>query len=474
MSRVLVVSSDFINQRMAGPAIRSYELARELHRAGNEVILASRAESDLPDPGFPIIAHDTSTLQQLAPKQDVIFFQGYILEAYPFIAASGARLVSDLYGPFNLELLVLKPLQKSANDLPMWDGTVSVVNEQLRVCDFFVCASEKQRDYWLGALSALNRVNPENFGRDPSLRSLIDLVPFGLPAEPPRRKGRAMRGVIPGIRDDDFILLGGTIYNWLDPLTLIRAAAMASAKHPNLRVVFMGIRHPNPYAPDSWMVHEAKRLATELGVINRIVFFNEEWVPYDRRGDWVLEADVGVSTHTDHIEAHLAFRTRFLDFFWAGVPILCTAGDTLGDTVERRQMGISVPPSDPDAIVRAIDMLADPVVRKQQAARVREYARELTWPNVAGPLVRFCADPQQAADLAAVQPARVRPVPLGDSEAAAAPRDWRYLAIKAMTTVLYQGPMSVLTKGRRYLGRRVNARLHPRPDRPLDPVQPRR
>ena len=137
-------------------------------------------------------------------------------------------------------------------------------------------------------------------------------------------------------------------------------------------------------------------------------------------------------------------------------------------------MGISVPPSDPDAIVRAIDVLADPVVRKQQAARVREYARELTWPNVAGPLVRFCADPQQAADLAAVQPARVRPVPLGDSEAAAAPRDWRYLAIKAMTTVLYQGPMSVLTKGRRYLGRRVNARLHPRPDRPLDPVQPRR
>src|SRR5438445_5874467 len=272
MSRVLVISNDFVNQRMAGPAIRSFELSRQLHRAGHEVTLASRAETDLPPQPFPIIAHDTRTLEALGPQHDVILFQGHILDAYPFLAESGACLVADLYGPFTLELLVLRPLQPTVNDLPDWDQTLSLVDDQLRLRDYFLCASEKQFDYCVGALSALNRINPQTFARDPSMRSLIDLVPFGLPEEPPVKRAPAMRGVIPGIGDHDLILLAGTIYNWLDPLTLIRGVATASRRHPELRLVFMGTAHPNRYAPKFWMIATARRLAEELGLLNRVVF----------------------------------------------------------------------------------------------------------------------------------------------------------------------------------------------------------
>ena len=45
--------------------------------------------------------------------------------------------------------------------------------------DAFVCASERQRDLWLGALLALGRIDPDAYAADPSLRSLIDVVPFG-------------------------------------------------------------------------------------------------------------------------------------------------------------------------------------------------------------------------------------------------------------------------------------------------------
>jgi len=279
MSRVLVISNDFVNQRMAGPAIRSFELSRQLHQAGNEVTLASRAETDLPPQPFPIIAHDTRTLEALGPKHDVILFQGHILDAYPFLAESGACLVADLYGPFTLELLVLRPLQPTVNDLPDWDQTLSVVDDQLRLSDYFLCASEKQFDYWVGALSALNRINPQTFARDPSMRSLIDLVPFGLPEEPPVKRAPAMRGVIPGIGDNDLILLAGTIYNWLDPLTLIRGVATASRRHPELRLVFMGTAHPNRYAPKFWMIATARRLAEELGLLNRVVFLTRTGFP---------------------------------------------------------------------------------------------------------------------------------------------------------------------------------------------------
>ena len=457
---------------MAGPAIRSFELARELHRAGNDVTLASRGQTDLPPQAFPILAHDTQMLERLAPKHDVILFQGHILDAYPFLADRGACLVADLYGPFTLELLVLLPLQPSTADLPVWDQTLSVVDDQLRLADYFLCASEKQFDYWVGALTALNRINPKTFAADPSLRSLIDLVPFGLPEQPPVKRAPAMRGVIPGIGKDDLILLSGTIYNWLDPLTLIRGVGLASRRHPNLRLVFMGMGHPNPYTPKFHMAAQARQLAQEVGLLNKSVFFNDGWVPYEQRADWLLEADIGVSTHQDHLEARYAYRTRFLDFFWTGLPILCTAGDTLGDTVERRSMGITVPPADPEAIARAIDVLADPTARAQRASHVRDYARELTWSKVAAPLVRYCANPTRAPDLAAAAPDRVLPVPLIEHYRPGGRRDWRALTIKAVSTAIYQGPMPVFVKTKNYIRRQIDARLHPRPDRPLDPQPP--
>ncbi|MFM9022136.1 MAG: hypothetical protein ACKOK7_00035, partial [Solirubrobacterales bacterium] len=52
-----------------------------------------------------------------------------------------------------------------------------------------MCASEAQRDLWLGMMAALDRVPLEAYDRDPSLRSFIDVVPFGVPAEPPVAPG---------------------------------------------------------------------------------------------------------------------------------------------------------------------------------------------------------------------------------------------------------------------------------------------
>ena len=93
--------------------------------------------------------------------------------------------------------------------------------------DAFVCASEKQRDFWLGALRARGRLDRALYERDPSLRTLIDVVPFGIDPEPPE-PGPAIRGVVPGIGADDRILLWpGGIWNWFDPLTVIRAVARA-------------------------------------------------------------------------------------------------------------------------------------------------------------------------------------------------------------------------------------------------------
>ena len=68
------------------------------------------------------------------------------------------------------------------------------------------------------------------------------------------------------------------------------------------------------------------------------MFFNEGWVDYDDRQNYLLESDIGVSTHLDHIETAFSFRTRILDYLWASLPIVATAGDSFAD-IDRTIVG---------------------------------------------------------------------------------------------------------------------------------------
>lgn len=449
-----MITGDQLKKAMAGPAIRAFEIARVLAAAGNQVVLASPAESELESSAFEIVRYDADVLRRLAPAQDVILFQGWALESFPFLRDSGACLVADVYGPFTLELLVTRELQGEAELTDVFTAQV-VLNEQLRQCDFFICASERQRDYWLGALTSLNRVNAENYALDPELRRLVDVCPFGVPDEPPKHRAPAMRGVVPGIGQDDLILYwGGGVYNWFDPLTLIRGIAEAAGRHPNLRLVFSTASHPNPLVPRMRMLTQARQLADDLGLTGRHVFFNENWIAYDRRVDWLLESDVGVSTHQDHVEAHFSYRTRFLDYFWVGLPILCTRGDVLAEAVERHDMGVVVPQRDVAAVAAAIDRLAEPAARRRQSRNSRKFGASLTWTQTLAPLVRFCAEPRRAPDLLAAAPRRARPVPVRVGYAEG-PRNWRYLTLKAVDLTLNEGPLPMFRRGGAYLRKRV-------------------
>ncbi|MEB0222509.1 hypothetical protein, partial [Pseudomonas sp. AB12(2023)] len=86
--------------------------------------------------------------------------QGHALELFPSLETSKKVLVVDVYDPLQLEQLE----QGRGQTLALWDKQVTeakdALNHQLLLGDFFLCASERQRHFWLGQLSALGRVNP--------------------------------------------------------------------------------------------------------------------------------------------------------------------------------------------------------------------------------------------------------------------------------------------------------------------------
>jgi glycosyltransferase involved in cell wall biosynthesis len=265
-----------------------------------------------------------------------------------------------------------------------------------------------------------------------------------------------MRRVIPGIEEGDLVLLwAGGLYDWFDPLTLVRGVALAATQSLHVRLVFHAGRHPNPVVPEMGIVQRARRLAEDLGALGQHVFFNEEWVEYQSRGNWLLEADVGVSAHVNHVETQYSFRTRMLDYLWAGLPMLCTEGDTLGDLVRERRLGVAVPERSPEAVADAVVRLASPDFRAECSARVRATAAEYSWTRCATPLARYCSSPWRAPDFPdnrrklVVVPMRARPDTIGLRGGVARRLDEAVQAIRGARRAYRRGGASELVAGAR-------------------------
>ncbi len=398
--RIVVATSDVLGDRMAGPAIRATRIAAALS-AEHDVELVTLTQSSYDDPRYRTSATDAAGLVARAGEADIVVAQGDVFDRCPALSRTPGIVVCDLYDPIHLEQL------EQARDLgekrrrDVVRRCSVMINAQILRGDFFLCASDKQRDFWLGQLAALGRVNPVSYDDDQTLRRLIDVAPFGTQSEPPMRTGPGVRGVLPGIdHGDELLLWGGGVYNWFDPLTLVEAVHRLRERRPRLRLLFLGMKHPNADVPEMAMALRTRRLSDELGLTGNRVFFNEQWVAYDRRQDYLLDADVGVSTHLDHVETAFSFRTRVLDYLWAGLPVLTTEGDTLADLVAERGLGLTVPAQDVDAVAAAIDrLLGDQALRERCRQAVAALQPELTWEVALRPLLAFCRDPRRAPDL---------------------------------------------------------------------------
>ncbi len=398
--RILVATKDVIAPRMAGPAIRAWQIAVALS-AEHDVELVTTAACDARDDRFVVRSVTEADLVELERWCDVVVFQGNVLHESPALSATEKVVVADVYDPVHLEQLEQARDGGEESRRHIVSATTAILNRALLRADFLLCASEKQRDFWLGQLAGLGRVNTATYDADPTLRALIDVAPFGVEEQPPASTSRALKGVVPGIGVDDVVLLwGGGVYNWFDPLTLIRAVAEVHRAEPRTRLYFLGMSHPNPDVPRMRMAADAVALSDRLGLTDRVVFFNTGWVPYESRADYLLDADIGVSTHLDHVETAFSFRTRILDYLWAGLPVVTTAGDSLADVVVASGAGVTVPPGDVEALVQTLtDLVRDRAELARLGAAARAAAERYRWADVLAPLVAFCRDPHRAPDL---------------------------------------------------------------------------
>ena len=398
---LLIVSVEVVSDEMAGPAIRVLNFAEVLSHHMN-VTLAVPNKIDFTPENFEVVQfRNEKQLEQLVKKTDIILCVGmtFTRSKYKIIKNSGKYLIIDVYDPYNLAVLPEYEAESMDKRLEIYKSVHEILNEQFYYGDFFLCASERQRDFWLGMLAALGRINPYSYNLDPTLYKMIDVVPFGLPSVRPVHTRDVLKGVVENINKEDFVIIwGGGIYNWFDPLTLIKAMAKIAELRDDIKLFFMGIKHPNPEVKELGMVNETINLAKKLDVYDKNVFFNFGWVDYNDRQNYLLEADAGIITHPNHIETRFSFRTRIMDYLWAGLPIISTEGDYLSEMIDKKGLGIVTREGNVQDLVDAIVRMKDDRTFYQQCVKnINDIAGDFTWEKVCQPIIDFCRDPVTSA-----------------------------------------------------------------------------
>jgi len=225
---------------------------------------------------------------------------------------------------------------------------------------------------------------------------LIDVVGVGIPEREPQRHP-VLRGKHPLVpAEAKIVLWGGGIWNWLDPLTLVRAWPQVIAIHPQARLVFLGTRNPNPLVPVHEMVHKTEALAEEVGEKDRSIVF-VEWLPYTDHEAVLGEADIGVTLQPTDVETRFSIRTRVIDYFRLRLPTLVTDGDITSEWIQQYGLGRVVPNFDVDAVARALNEMLD-VPKESWASSFDTIRDQMAWKRVVAPLLAYCQSGQAAPD----------------------------------------------------------------------------
>jgi glycosyltransferase involved in cell wall biosynthesis len=384
--RIALLSSEPIRPRMAGIGIRYLELGRRLAGEGVAVTLLSPATPEesaaLLPAGVEARLYARDRLPALVAGCAAAVAQGQLANDL-LLAAPDLPAAIDLYDPWLVEHFAYREslgLDPYRNDHATW-------LLQMARGDFFLCSSEEQRTFYLGFLTALGRVNPELAASDPDLRTLIDVVPFGVADElPPHRPYLPPRA---GAAAGERRLLFGGLYDWYDPWTLLDALALLDRPH----WVLLLIHNPNPGTPQR-LFAEVERRCRQLGWWGSRVRALD-WVPAERRHDLLRDVDVLVAPHRETLETRLALRTRFLDALAAGCPVVTSEGGAMSRLLREHGAGWVVPAGDPGALARALDQaLAGPADWRRGAV---ELLRAFRWERAIAPLLRFCREPWRDA-----------------------------------------------------------------------------
>lgn len=419
--KLLIISHDKIGLSMAGPGIRYHYMAETLSK-DFDVTVGFFDPSYLPEEQFA----DSYSVKSIPVHNFEAGFKDFdILIAHwlnedmvAFCNSNDIFLIFDLYVPGPVENLASSIYSGKAvkpEDDFAYDRALSMYARFLENGDLFLFSNQRQLDYWLGYSFGAGQIHLSTYGKRPLYDRFI-YAPMGIDTKTELRHAEdVIRNVLPGVSAGSKVLLWtGGIWGHFDAQILIRAMKRLEKQRPDIKLVFFGTQHPNPNVPEMKESLDARRLAQELKLVDKSVFFNDGWVKYSGRINYLLEADAAVSTHKASIETEVAHRTRVLDHILAGLPTISTAGDYFSDEViGPKNLGMVVPPNNEQALEETILNVLEPKNHSLMKSNVAKVRADFDWSQTMQALTNFLeTKPTKLPRLSSARPLTQHPKPM--------------------------------------------------------------
>lgn len=395
MKKVFLVSADKVGKSMAGPGVRCFEMAKILSEHFDITLLVPDS-CDIKSKSFEILFYNSNSasksIGKLIQKADIVIAQNLRPTLLWKINRLKIVYIADLYDPLTVEVLEYSKYESSRQKKYVFDFNYYSLLLQINTANHLLCASNRQRDFYTGILSDQKLIDPNVYQQSPDIKKLISLVPFGLSKDKlPVLNIQTVKSKIPNLKENDKIIYwGGGIFNWFDPLSIIKAIEQISKTRGDIKLFFLGVKHPNPKIKQMEIAKRSIDYCKKKDLLDKFVFFNYGWTPYQERVHFLSRASMAISTHFDNLETRLSFRTRVLDYLWAELPMIMTKGDSMADLCQEKNLGIVVKFQNVKEIQKAILDLADDKKRTDQIkSNIAKAKVEFYWENCLKDLVNL-------------------------------------------------------------------------------------
>lgn len=398
--KILVISHDKVGPSMAGPGIRYHNIATVLSNVHSVTlgVFNPKYIEGLVDTSYEAQDIHVQHFKQVFDGFDTIIALWLSDEMIEYAKSKGIQLVFDLYAPVPVEDLMQRVFGGKTDQVSDYDYSQMLRNYShfIKNGDFFLTSNPQQRDFWIGYAFASGAITPSS-QNDRGIDTYFGICPMGIDDHELKTYDGTdlLSERLPDLKKTDFVITWtGGIWDWFDAQTPIRAMKqLHDAGRHDIKLVFLGTKHPNDDVPAMAETETARTLATELKLLNKSVYFLDGWLPYADRIGYLSRANAAVYAHRPSIEARFSHRTRVLDHILMSLPTIATEGDYFADMIGNLKLGITTPVFDDERFAEAITSLSDDAQFLSLAKKnITALRHEFFWKNTLKELAQFLDD----------------------------------------------------------------------------------
>src|SRR3989338_1012627 len=364
---ILLISDELIpikGNAATGGGIRTWGIGEGLKSRGHKVCYAIPQKNLIGMVNIPAhirrysFSEDTLSkiIDEVSP--DVIICQHWL--AADYLPPVEIPVVIDLAVP-----LILEGIFKDWNA-----NEISIKKiKALQKGDFFICANERQRTYYLPWLMMA--------GVDLKKSAIgnIDVVPISMPPVAPQRQ----------IAKELIFIYSGVFWPWQNPDVALMTVLSGINKYKKGYLKIIGGKFPLDYESRVNYKIPLNKAANNGRIIR------QEAIPFDNLINEYCNASCAVDVMNKNIEREHASPVRTMVYLWCGLPVIICDYMTISPLIEEYKAGWVVSPDNKKIISKVAEsIIKNPEITEERSrGAVRLIKERFNWEDTIEPLDRF-------------------------------------------------------------------------------------